>query len=115
MRAGFLHYWTVAVFAMAMAFGVHLLLLSENAHMSYQLADLKATEERLKAQRNLLALEAATLRQVDRVEAIARGSFGMESPPPSRIVMMGSRADAQARNTPQVHASARGLSAGRVR
>jgi len=92
MKAGFLHYWTIAVFAMTLAFGVHLLLLSQNAHMSYQLADLKALEERLKAQRNLLALEAATLRQVDRVEAIARGSFGMEAPPSSRIIVMGSAA-----------------------
>ncbi|MEY4582170.1 MAG: hypothetical protein RL701_6873 [Pseudomonadota bacterium] len=92
MRPGFLHYWTVAVFAMTLAFGVHLLLLSENAHMSYQLSDLKTREERLKAQRNLLALEAATLRQVDRVETIARGSFGMEVPPSSRVIVMGGAA-----------------------
>jgi cell division protein FtsL len=96
MRASFLHYWTIAVCAMTLAFGVHLLLLSENAHMSYQLSDLKLKEERLKAQRNLLALEAATLRQVDRVEAIARGSFGMEVPPSSRVITMGGVA-AQAR------------------
>jgi cell division protein FtsL len=62
--------------------------------MSYQLSDMRAKEERLKAQRNLLALEAATLRQVDRVEAIARGSFGMEVPPASSVVLMGA---AQAR------------------
>jgi cell division protein FtsL len=74
---------------MSLAFGVHLLLLSENAHMSYQVADLLAKEARLKAQRSLLALEAATLRQVDRVEAIARGSFGMEVPPASSVVLMG--------------------------
>jgi cell division protein FtsL len=95
MKPGFLHYWTVAVFAMSLAFGVHLLLLSENAHMSYQLADLRTKEERLKAQRNLLALEAATLRQVDRVEAIARGSFGMEVPPASSVVLMGNAAQAR--------------------
>ncbi|MET0385400.1 MAG: cell division protein FtsL [Polyangiales bacterium] len=95
MKASFLHYWTIAVCAMTLAFGVHLLLLSENAHMSYQLSDLKLKEERLKAQRNLLALEAATLRQVDRVEAIARGSFGMEVPPASRVIVMDNNAQAR--------------------
>ena len=89
MKARFLKYWVIVVIAITLAFGVHLLLLSENAHMSYQLADLKVQEERLKAQRNLLALEAATLRQVDRVETIARGSFGMEVPKPSHVIMMG--------------------------
>lgn len=90
MKARFLKYWVMAVAAMTLAFGVHLQMLSENAHMSYQLADLKLKEERLKAQRNLLALEAATLRQVDRVETIARGAFGMEVPPSSHVVVMGS-------------------------
>jgi cell division protein FtsL len=88
MKARFLKYWVIVVVAITLAFGVHLLLLSENSHMSYQLADLKVQEERLKAQRNLLALEAATLRQVDRVEAIARGSFGMEVPKPSHVIVM---------------------------
>jgi cell division protein FtsL len=89
MKARFLKYWVTVVIAISLAFGVQLLLLSENAHMSYKLTDLKREEERLKAQRNLLALEAATLRQVDRVEAIARGSFGMEVPKASHVIMMG--------------------------
>ena len=88
MKARFLKYWVIVVIAISLAFGVHLLLLSENAHMSYKLADLKREEERLKQQRNLYALEAASLRQVDRVEAIARGAFKMEVPKPSHIIVM---------------------------
>jgi cell division protein FtsL len=95
MKGRFLQIWTIAVIAMTAAYGVHLFLLSQNAHMSYQLADLKLKEERLKAQRNLLALEAATLRQVDRVETVARGSFGMEVPSPSRVIMMGGEPQAR--------------------
>jgi cell division protein FtsL len=78
----------MVVAAISLAFGVHLYLLSENAHMSYHLQKLKLTEERFKAQRNLLALEAATFRQVDRVETIARGSFGMEVPPSTHVIVM---------------------------
>lgn len=96
MKARFLKYWVIVVVAIALAFGVHLLLLSENAHMGYKLVDLKREEQRLKAQRSLLSLEAATLRQVDRVEAIARGSFGMEVPKPSHVIVMG--------RTPEQHA-----------
>ena len=94
MRPRFLTYWVFVVVAISLAFGVHLLLLSENAHMSYRLQELKLTEEKLKAQRNLLTLEAATFRQVDRVETIARGAFGMEVPPSSHIVVMASGRDA---------------------
>lgn len=96
MKARFLKYWVIVVVAISLAFGVHLLLLSENAHMSYQLQDLRLKQERLKAQRNLLSLEAATLRQVDRVEAIARGSFGMEVPPSSHVIVMGRTHEAHA-------------------
>lgn len=97
MRARFLKFWVIVVVAISVAFGVHLFLLSENAHMSYQLQDLKLKEERLKAQRNLLSLEAATLRQVDRVETIARGSFGMEVPPSSHVIVMGRAASRRGR------------------
>jgi cell division protein FtsL len=89
MKARFLKYWVIVVAAITLSFGVQLLLLSENAHMSYKLADLKRREAALRDQRNVLALEAATLRQVDRVEAIARGSFGMEVPKSSHVIVMG--------------------------
>jgi cell division protein FtsL len=89
MKARFLKYWVIVVIAISLAFGVHLLLLSENAHMSYKLTDLKREEERLKAQRNLLALENAALRQQPRIEAIARGSFGMDVPKQSHVITMG--------------------------
>lgn len=76
-----------AIFLVAttLAFSAHLLLLSENTRMSHRLADRKREEERLKAQRNLLQLEAAALRHADRVKAIARGEFGMEAPQSSQL------------------------------
>jgi cell division protein FtsL len=39
----------------------------------------------------LLSLEAATLRQADRVEAVARGSLDMELPDATRVINVGER------------------------
>jgi cell division protein FtsL len=90
MRQRFLRYFAMAVFATAFAFGVHLALNNENARLGYELADVQKRGDQLAAQRNLLALEAATLRQMDRVEAVARGSFGMDVPDPSRVITISS-------------------------
>jgi cell division protein FtsL len=49
----------------------------------------------------LLAIEAATLRQPARIEAIARGALGMDVPEPSRVM--------------SAAANKRRLTAGRVR
>jgi len=50
-------------------------------------------------ERRLLSIEAATLRDVTRVETIARGALGMEVPEAERVVAVGSGAGGGRRRT----------------
>jgi cell division protein FtsL len=86
MRARFLLLWTLAVFATALSFVVHLTVRFENVRLGYSLSKARAEQEQLIGQRRLLALESATLRQVDRVETVARGAFGMDVAPALRVI-----------------------------
>lgn len=99
MKSRFLLLFTASVFAATSGFGVRLWLQIENARLGYEVSDLQQRGAQLAAQRNLLALEAATLRQVDRVELVARGTFGMEVAPASRVITL---AAAPARNAGKV-------------
>jgi len=86
MTGRFLTHWTIAVFATALAFIVHLTLRFENIRLGYDLAKARSQQEQLIEQRRLLSLEAATLRQVDRVETVARGALGMDVAPAPRVI-----------------------------
>jgi cell division protein FtsL len=86
--------WTAAVLASAAAFIVHLTLRFETIRLGYEVGDARAEQRELIESRRLLSLEAATLSQSDRVEAVARGVFDMDVPAPSRVVPMGGRARA---------------------
>lgn len=88
MKARFLALWTAAVLACAVAFTVHLALRFETVRLGYEVGETRREQRRLIEERRLLAIEAATLRQSDRVESIARGGLGMEVPEPARIVPM---------------------------
>jgi len=101
MRARFLALWAAAVLATAAAFVVHLALRFETVRLGYEVGQGRREQRRLVEQRRLLAIEAATLGQANRVEAIARGTLGMEVPDPSRVV--------------PVEGRARGRASGRVR
>jgi cell division protein FtsL len=79
-------HWSVAVFATALSFIVHLTLRFENVRFGYALAKARVQQEQLIEQRRLLSLEAATLRQTDRVETVARGALGMDVALPSRVI-----------------------------
>jgi cell division protein FtsL len=88
MRERFIVLWTIAAFATAAAFIVHLTLRFEILRLGYTIAHEHSTEAQLAETRRVLSLESATLRQVDRVEAIGRGAFGMEVVPASRVIQV---------------------------
>ena len=92
MTARFFALWTVAVLAAAAALIVHLTLRFETVRLGYEVGQARKEQARLMESQRLLSLEAATLRQTDRVEAVARGTLHMEVADPSRIVPMGRRA-----------------------
>jgi cell division protein FtsL len=89
MRARFLALWTVAVLAAAASFIVHLTLRFETVRLGYDVGDARREQRRLLESRRLLALEAATLSQPDRVEAVARGALDMDVPGSARVVAPG--------------------------
>lgn len=91
MKARFLALWTVAVLATAASFVMHLALRFETVRLGYEVGTARKEQRRLVEARRLLSLEAATLRQADRIEAVARGSLAMELPDPSRVIAVGER------------------------
>jgi cell division protein FtsL len=91
MKARFLALWTAAVIATAAAFIVHLALRFETVRLGYEVGEARREQRRLIEQRHLLALEAATLRQAQRVEAVARGALDMDVPDAPRIVPIDGR------------------------
>ena len=92
MKPGFLLTWWASVLAATIAFLLHLAICFQTMELGYKLAAARKLEREVKDQRTLLSLEVATLRQVERVETVARGTLAMEVPPPSRVIMVGSGA-----------------------
>jgi cell division protein FtsL len=92
MSARILLLWTAAVLASALAFIVHLTLRFETVRLGYDVSEARSEQRKLVESRRLLALEAATLSQSDRIEAVARGSFEMDVPAPTRVISMGGKA-----------------------
>lgn len=91
MKARFLALWTVAVLATAASFVMHLALRFETVRLGYEVGAARKEQRRLVESQRLLSLEAATLRQADRVEAVARGSLDMELPDATRVITIGER------------------------
>jgi cell division protein FtsL len=91
MKSGWLPSWWASVLATALAFLMHLALVFGTYELGYKVSASRKRERELKEQRTLLQLEAATLRQMDRVETVAR-SLGMEVATPRRVIMVGSGA-----------------------
>jgi cell division protein FtsL len=86
MKARFLALWTAAVLAASAAFVAHLALRFETVRLGYRVGEARKEQRELIEKRRLLAIEAATLRQAARIEALARGSLGMDVPESERIV-----------------------------
>lgn len=78
--------WTIAVIAASLAFIAHLMLRFETVRLGYDVGHARREQRRLVEERRLYSIEAATLRDVSRVETIARGALGMEVPEADRIV-----------------------------
>ena len=83
--------WMAAVLATSAAFITHLALRLEVVSLGYDVGRERREQRRLVEQRRLLSIEAATLREPERVEAVARGTLEMDVPDPSRIVPLGVR------------------------
>ena len=92
MKARFLMLWCAAVLACASAFVVHLAMRYETVRLGYEVGEARREQRRLIEARRLLAIEAATLRQASRIEAVARGTLEMDVPAPERVVPVGRRA-----------------------
>lgn len=89
MKARFLALWSVAILATAAAFVAHLALRQHTVQLGYDVGRARREQRQLIEQRRLLAIEAATLRQPERIETIARGALDMDVPEPARVVPVG--------------------------
>ncbi len=89
MKRRFLLLWTAAVLAAAMAFIVHLAMRFETVRLGYEVGSERRAQRELVESRRNLAIEAATLRQAARVEAVARQVLDMHVPEPQRVVPVG--------------------------
>lgn len=87
--------WVAAVLAAGTAFVVHLALRFETVRLGYEVSAARDEERRLVEQQRLLAIEAATLRQHERIETIARGHLDMGVPETAQIVSIEHRAAAR--------------------
>lgn len=92
MKRRFVALWIAAICAAALAFVAHLALRFETVQLGYDVDLARQEQRRLVEQERLLAIEAATLRAPERVEAVARGRLGMDLPAPERVVTLGARA-----------------------
>jgi cell division protein FtsL len=81
--------WTLAVLAASVAFIAHLMLRFETVRLGYEVGRARREQRQLVEERRLYSIEAATLRDVGRVETIARGALSMEVPEADRIVPVG--------------------------
>lgn len=84
--ASFIMLWTAAVLATAAAFIVHLSMRFETIELGYEVGTERREQRRLIEECRLLSLEAATLRQSERVEVVGRGVLQMDTPDAERIV-----------------------------
>jgi cell division protein FtsL len=95
MKNRFLALWTVAVLSTGAAFVAYLALRFESVRIGYQLDQSTKDFKRLSEMARMLALEAQTLREHARVQAIAERALGMQAPDQSRVVAVGQPARAR--------------------
>ena len=92
MKSRFLALWSVAVLATGAAFVTYLALRFESVRLGYQLDQANKEHRRLSELTRMLTLEAQTLREHARVQAIAERSLGMQAPDRTRVVAVGKAA-----------------------
>ena len=89
MKRRFVALWIAAIGAAGLAFVAHLALRFETVRLGYDVGQGRREQRQLIEERRLLSIEAATLREPERVEAIARGTLGMEVPDADHVVPVG--------------------------
>jgi cell division protein FtsL len=89
MKKRFLALWTVAVLSTGAAFVAYLALRFESVRIGYQLDVANKEHRRLTEHARMLTLEAQTLREHARVQAIAERALGMQAPDRTRVVALG--------------------------
>jgi cell division protein FtsL len=95
MKFSYLAHWAVAVVATGAAFVLYLALRFENMRLGYELDAATQEHKRLTEVKQLLSLEAQTLRERQRVHAIAERSLGMSAPDLGRVVVVRESAGAR--------------------
>lgn len=90
MKGRLLALWTVAVLSTGLAFIAYLALRFESVRIGYQLDQASKDHKRLAELSRMLTLEAQTLREHARVQAIAERTLGMTAPDKTRVVAVGS-------------------------
>lgn len=88
MRVRHTTLWVAAVLATGVAFVTYLALRFENVRIGYQLDEATREHKRLSELKRLVALEAQTLRERQRIVAIAERSLGMTAPDYARVVVV---------------------------
>ena len=88
MRVRYLALWMVAVVATGAAFVSFLALRFETVRLGYELDETTREHKRLAELKRLVALEAETLRERQRVHAIAERALGMVVPDPAQVVVV---------------------------
>jgi cell division protein FtsL len=88
MTVRYLPLWIVAVVATGVAFVFYLALRFETVRLGYELDDTTREYKRLSELKRLVALEAQTLRERQRVHAIAERSLGMGIPDLAHVVVI---------------------------
>ena len=84
----FLALWTLAVIATVAAFVLHLGLRGRTVDLGYKLGRARAEQARLREQKRVLSLEAASYETPQRVEMVARTLLGMNPPPPAPVIAL---------------------------
>lgn len=92
MKGRFLAMWTVAVLSTGAAFVAYLALRFESVRIGYALDHATKEHKRLSEMARMLTLEAQTLREHARVQAIAERALGMQAPDRTRVVALGKAA-----------------------
>jgi cell division protein FtsL len=89
MKNRFLALWTVAVLSTGAAFVAYLALRFESVRIGYALDQANRANKRLTEHARMLTLEAQTLREHGRVQAIAERALGMRAPQAAQVVAVG--------------------------
>ena len=81
-------WWVVAVLASGVCFVSYLALRFETVRLGYELDEATREHRHLSELKRLVALEAQTLRERQRVNAIAERSLGLAAPDLARVVVV---------------------------